>query len=222
MKHLNDQTSIDQFHSRLVHHGLELPLQWTIPRAEARWFINVYKDRPDMNPVLLELAELDFNIVEAKYQQELKHLSRKILTKVNVLVTTIDDIYDVYGTLDELEVFTRIIERIISGACVDYNFISCFQDEMKRGDVPKTIQCYMKETGASEDEARKHIRSSIRETWKRMNKVQETSCPFSKTFIEITVNLARMARYRYPYGDGHGIRNHETKARILALLFEPI
>ncbi|CAI9770285.1 unnamed protein product [Fraxinus pennsylvanica] len=76
MKHLNDQTSIDQFHSRLVHHGLELPLHWTIPRAEARWFINIYKDRPDMNSILHELAELDFNIVQAKYQQELKHLSR--------------------------------------------------------------------------------------------------------------------------------------------------
>lgn len=37
---------------------------------------------------------------------------RKILTKVNTLVTTIDDIYDVYGTLEELEVFTRIIERL--------------------------------------------------------------------------------------------------------------
>ncbi|XP_022897579.1 terpene synthase 10-like [Olea europaea var. sylvestris] len=48
-------------------------------------------------------------------------------------------------------------------------------DEMKRGDVPKTIQCYMNETGASEDEAREHIRSLIRETWKKMNQVQETS-----------------------------------------------
>ncbi|CAI9770284.1 unnamed protein product [Fraxinus pennsylvanica] len=373
MKHLNDQTSIDQFHSRLVHRGLELPLHWTIPRAEARWFINVYKDRPDMNPVLLELAELDFNIVQAKYQQELKHLSRwwkgtclaenlsfardrlvecffwttgmifepqyefcrKILTKVIVLATTIDDIYDVYGTLEELEDFTRIIERwdvnsihqlpdymqicylalnnfvnemaydilkengfliipylrkawtdlckaylqearwyfngykptmeeymntawisisahvILSHAffavtspiekeAVQYlqdypdlirwsamilrlsDDLATSVDEMKRGDVPKTIQCYMKETGASEDEARKHIRSSIREKWKKMNKVQETSCPLSKTFIEIAVNLARMAQYMYQYGDGHGIQNHETKDRILALLFEPI
>lgn len=81
MKHLNDQTSIDQCHSRLVHHGLELPLHWTIPRAEARWFINIYKDRPDMNQILLELAKLDFNIVQAKYQQELKHVSRYLLIR---------------------------------------------------------------------------------------------------------------------------------------------
>ncbi|XP_022896316.1 terpene synthase 10-like [Olea europaea var. sylvestris] len=373
MKHLNDQTSIDQFHSRLVHHGLELPLHCTIPRAEARWFINIYKDRPDMNQILLELAKLDFNIVQAKYQQELKHVSRwwkgtclaeklsfardrlvecffwttgvifepqyefcrKILTKVNALVTTIDDIYDVYGTLEELEVFTRIIERwdvnsihqlpdymqicylalnnfvnetaydilkekgfiiipylrkawtdlckaylqearwyfngykptmeeymniawisisthvILSHAfftvtspiekeavqyLLDYpnlirwsatilrlsDDLATSGDEMKRGDVPKTIQCYMNETGASEDEAREHIRSLIRETWKKMNQAQEIICPFSKTFIEIAMNLARMAQYMYQYGDGHGIQNHETKDRILALLFEPV
>ncbi|KAJ6850203.1 terpene synthase 10-like [Iris pallida] len=36
---------------------------------------------------------------------------RKNLTKVNSFVTTIDDIYDVHGTLDELELFTSAVER---------------------------------------------------------------------------------------------------------------
>ncbi|MCD7445886.1 hypothetical protein HAX54_015611 [Datura stramonium] len=31
--------------------------------------------------------------------------------KLSVLLTTIDDIYDVYGTLDELELFTDIVDR---------------------------------------------------------------------------------------------------------------
>lgn len=93
---------------------------------------------------------------------------------------------------------------------------------MERGDVPKSIQCYMNETGASEDESRKHIRFLICETWKKINKGRGANCPFSQTFIEIAVNLARMAQYMYQYGDGHGIQNRETKDRILALLFEPI
>ncbi|KAI9094235.1 hypothetical protein K1719_026817 [Acacia pycnantha] len=36
---------------------------------------------------------------------------RKALTKIACFVTTIDDVYDVYGTLDELELFTAAVER---------------------------------------------------------------------------------------------------------------
>ena len=39
--------------------------------------------------------------------------SREIMIKVAVFITIIDDIYDVYGTLEELELFTDIIERLV-------------------------------------------------------------------------------------------------------------
>ncbi|KAF3614020.1 hypothetical protein FXO37_36122, partial [Capsicum annuum] len=106
---------------------------------------------PNANPLLLELAKLDFNIVQATHQQDLRYLSRwwkssclaeklpfardriveaflwivgtmfepqhsnfrRMLTKVAALVTAIEDIYDVYGTLDELEVFTHAVDRFV-------------------------------------------------------------------------------------------------------------
>nr|UNA06917.1 terpene synthase 2 [Jasminum sambac] len=374
MKHLQDHQRVDQDYARLVHHALELPLHWIIPRGEARWFIDVYAERSDRNPILLEFAKLDFNIVQASHQQELKSVSswwqrtaaiaenlpfvrdrlveyyfwnvgvqfepqygcfRTIESKVNAVITTIDDMYDVYGTLEELELFTDIVERwdvnqidqlpeymqicflalynfvhevayevlkekglmIIpylrkawTDLCRTYlqemkwysagytptleeymnnawisisaplilvhgffsvpnridketlgymenyhgvirwssiifrlaNDLATSSDELKRGDIPKSIQCYMNETGVSEDEARNHMRFLILETWKKMNKDAGVGCPFSQQFIEMSKNTARMSQYMFQYGDGVTMSNPITQDRISTLIFEPI
>ncbi|PON41466.1 Squalene/phytoene synthase [Parasponia andersonii] len=49
---------------------------------------------------------------------------RRMTTKVNTLITVIDDIYDVYGTLEELELFIDAVERWDLNA-IDYMKI-CF------------------------------------------------------------------------------------------------
>ncbi|OAY36018.1 terpene synthase 10 [Manihot esculenta] len=367
------QQSQDQNLSNLVSHALEIPLHWRMLRLETRWFIDVYERKQGMNPLLLELAKLDFNNVQMIHQNDLKHVSRwwrstglgeklsfardrlmenffwsigvifkpqfsycrRMLTKVGALLTTIDDIYDVYGTLDELELFTDAVQRWDVNAveqlpdymkicylslhntineiafdflreqgihivpylkrawadqCKSYllearwyyngytpslqeyidnawisiagpvilvhafflvnspisnDALKCLEeyssiircssmifrfaddlgtssDELKRGDVPKSIQCYMHETGASEKEARDHIRFLISETWKEMNEEKSTYSPFSETFISIAFNLARMAQCMYQHGDGHGIEDRETKDRVVSLLVQPI
>ncbi|XP_054817776.1 myrcene synthase, chloroplastic-like [Prosopis cineraria] len=128
--------------SLLVNHALELPLHQRISRLDARWFIDVYERKQNMNPALLRLAKLDFNILQAKYQEDLKYASiwwkriglgeklsfardrmvenfiwtvafaeepqfgyyRRVGAKVNALITTIDDMYDVYGELDIIHI----------------------------------------------------------------------------------------------------------------------
>ncbi|KAI3862929.1 hypothetical protein MKX03_007636 [Papaver bracteatum] len=132
-----------------ISHSLELPLLWRVPRMEVRWCIEMYQMKQDMTPSLLEFAKLDFNMVQATYQQELKYASRwardlgldetlsfarnrlaecflwctglwpepkfgnvrRQLTRVGYLVTVIDDAYDVYGSLEELKLFTEAVER---------------------------------------------------------------------------------------------------------------
>lgn len=60
----------------LVVHALELPRHWMVPRLETRWYISIYERMSNANPLLLELAKLDFNIVQATHQQDLRILSR--------------------------------------------------------------------------------------------------------------------------------------------------
>ncbi|KAI3997451.1 hypothetical protein MKX01_008058 [Papaver californicum] len=156
--HLKDyikEANDDDIHSRSnnmkheISHTLELPLLWRVPRMEVRWCIEMYQMKQHMNKDLLEFAKLDFNMVQATYQQDLKYASRwardlgldetlsfarnrlaecflwctglwsepkfgnvrRQLTKVAYLVTVIDDVYDVYGSLDELKLFTEAAER---------------------------------------------------------------------------------------------------------------
>ncbi|KAJ0917641.1 putative lyase [Helianthus annuus] len=68
----------DQHLSSLISHALDIPLHWMVPRVETRWFIKAYEKRSGMNPTLLELAKLDFNMVQAIHQEDLKYTSRYI------------------------------------------------------------------------------------------------------------------------------------------------
>ncbi|KAL7233775.1 hypothetical protein ACSBR1_017396 [Camellia fascicularis] len=260
---------------------------------------------------------------------------RRMATIVNALITTIDDVYDVYGTVDELELFTNAVERwdisameqlptymricflalfnsineiafytlmeqgvhiipylhkmwadlckcylveakwyysgyiptseeymnnawisISAPVILTHAYFLCTNpitkegleclekypnmirwsatilrladdlgtssDELIKGDIPKSIQCHMHETGVSEEDAREHIKYLIGETWKKMNRDRVMDSPFSQTFIEIAMNLARMAQCMYQYGDGHCAQGRETEDRILSLLIKPI
>ncbi|KAI8562099.1 hypothetical protein RHMOL_Rhmol03G0008300 [Rhododendron molle] len=373
LKQYLERKDIDQDLALLVRHALELPLHWRMPRLEARWFIDLCERRPNMNPTLLELTKLDFNMVQATHQEDLKHASRwwnrtglgkklsfardrlmenflwpvgqnfkpqfsnfrRSMTVVNALITIVDDVYDVYGTLDELEIFTDAIERweisameqlpdymkicflavfnsinemgyetlkeqdvhiiphlqkswtdmcksylkeaewyysgytptleeymsnawisIAAPTMLTHAYFLCTNpinmvgldwlveypniirwsatilrladdlgtspDEMKRGDTPKSIQCYMHETGASEEDARKHIKYLIGKTWEKMNEDRFVDSLFSQTLVEIAVNLARVSQCMYQYGDGHAAQGRETKNRVLSLFINPV
>ncbi|KAK9284915.1 hypothetical protein L1049_024096 [Liquidambar formosana] len=77
--HLKDlKGNIPASLSRKVGHALDMPVHWRLTRVEARWFIDTYKQEPDMNPTLLELARLDYNIVQSIHRREVSKLARSI------------------------------------------------------------------------------------------------------------------------------------------------
>ncbi|KAK8617436.1 hypothetical protein V6N13_080352 [Hibiscus sabdariffa] len=59
-----------------VTHALELPRHRRMRRLEARWYIEAYSRKATAKPTLLELAKLDFNMVQSTLQEDLKDMTR--------------------------------------------------------------------------------------------------------------------------------------------------
>ncbi|PNS89772.2 hypothetical protein POPTR_019G023000v4 [Populus trichocarpa] len=238
-----------EYLSELVSHALELPLAWRMLRLEAHWFINLYETKTDMEPVLLELAKLDFNMVQAVYQEDLKDSSRWwkmtglgekldfvrdrpmwIYTNAWISIATSLAIVHTYfyasnPTTEEASHFMEEYPDIIRWSSIILRLaddLGTSSDEIKRGDVSKSIQCYMHETQASEEEARDHIKKLISNAWKKLNASQFSNPHISQTIIGVAVNLPRTAQCIYQYGDGHAIEHLETKDRVMSLLIKPL
>ncbi|PIN20465.1 1,8-cineole synthase [Handroanthus impetiginosus] len=96
-------------------------------------------------------------------------------------------------------------------------------DEMERGDVLTSVQCYMNQTSGSEEEAREYVRFLIGEPLKDLNKERVADSPFPYDFIRSAVNLGRTAQYLYHHGDEHvHQKSPKIKDDLRSLLFEPI
>lgn len=59
-----------------VSRALDMPIHWRPNRLEARWFIKMYEEEPDVNPTLLRLAKLDFNYLQSIYKKEFSKMAR--------------------------------------------------------------------------------------------------------------------------------------------------
>ncbi|XP_062079321.1 alpha-humulene synthase-like [Humulus lupulus] len=135
--------------SNEISRALERPLRKSLVRLHAKHFISIYENEASHNKVLLQLAKVDFNLLQSMHKQELSEISRwwkeldcahkfpfarnrivelylwilgvyyepqyscarNILTKIIALASIADDIYDSYGTFEELELLTEAIDR---------------------------------------------------------------------------------------------------------------
>ncbi|CAL5408557.1 unnamed protein product [Camellia sinensis] len=132
LKNITNSKNVDNKVTKQLSHALELPLQWRVQWYDVKSHIHELENNDNTNSVLLKLAKLNFNMVQATHQNDLKEISRvveesvsgrklefykeltgrkKWLTKAINFVIIIDDIYDIYGSLEELECFTNSVER---------------------------------------------------------------------------------------------------------------
>lgn len=65
---------LDPTFARLVSLTLNTPIHRSVKRLFTRSYISIYQDEPTRNETILELAKLDFNILQCLHQQELKKI----------------------------------------------------------------------------------------------------------------------------------------------------
>ncbi|CAK9136862.1 unnamed protein product [Ilex paraguariensis] len=275
------------------------------------------------------LVECYFWILGVYFEPQYS-ISRKILTKVIYMTSIVDDIYDVWGTLEELVLFTDAIERWDISAldqlpeymrlcycalldvysemekemaekgktyCVNYAkeamkklirayfqeakwfnegyvptteehmevaLVSCgymmlsttsfvgmgelatkevfdwvsseplivrassvinrlmddmvgHQHEQERGHVASAVECYMKQHGASKQEAYAEFDKQVTNAWKDINQecLHPTAVPIP--FLMRVLNLARIINLLYKDEDGY--KNSKTKFKTYVTLF---
>ncbi|XP_072992139.1 terpene synthase 10-like [Typha latifolia] len=98
--------------------------------------------------------------------------------------------------------------------------------EHERGDVPKSVQCYMHEKGVTEAVAREHIKELISAYWKALNRdhlaAAASNSAFQESLSNIAINISRMGLCYYLNGDGYGDPDGETKDKVNTMLIKPI
>ncbi|XXG69509.1 hypothetical protein AAC387_Pa06g2354 [Persea americana] len=102
------------------------------------------------------------------------------------------------------------------------NDLATSTEELKRGDAPKSIQCYMHEAGVTEEVARDHIMVLCRETWKKLNEYLVECSPLPPEFINYAMNVGRASYFTYKQGDGFSDPDSEQKKRYMSLFAEPL
>ncbi|CAM0905162.1 unnamed protein product [Alopecurus aequalis] len=176
---------------------------------------------------------------------------REVLAKVGSLIVHLDDVYDVYGTLEELDEFTDAIAawdessaealpeymkamyatiRATSTAAADrvmkeqgYDVLPLYKKaaESERGEGPLSIACLMAESGDGATE--KEARVAVADAIAETWKEVNAEVALSNTgeADRVCINLARIIQCIYRDGDDITSPSDNRKRLIKDLFFTP-
>ncbi|KAK7257293.1 hypothetical protein RIF29_31162 [Crotalaria pallida] len=195
------------------------------------------------------IAELCFWILGVHFEPQYSQ-ARTLMMKVISILTIIDDTYDAYGTIDELELFTQAIQRW-DISCLDdlpeymkicyrllmksyeetkedmrmegreYNLhYVIIEFEQKREHVASFLECYMEQYGVSKEDAINECRKRITNAWKDINEVCLRPTKVPKPFMMRILNLTRFMDVIYKDEDNFTHAGGVMKEYIGALLVD--
>ncbi|KAL7000225.1 hypothetical protein U1Q18_001373 [Sarracenia purpurea var. burkii] len=127
--------------------------------------------------------------------------------------TSLDNIFTI-GSKAEPIYWSSLITRLSDD-------LGTYKAEIMRGDVAKSIQCYMVKEGVTEEQARDHIKDLKSLSWRKLNEASLGNS-YPKSIITISLNMARTAQCIYQHGDGIGMSTGLTKDHLISLIVNPI
>ncbi|KAJ4723532.1 Terpene synthase [Melia azedarach] len=113
------------------------------------------------------------------------------------------------------------IVRASSVICRLMDDITSHKFEQSRGHVASAVECYMKQHGASEEDAVNLFRKEVDNAWKDMNKELLKPTAFPMPLLERVLNFARVVDFLYRNSDNY-THSHLVKDQIASLLIDPL
>ncbi|KAJ4969137.1 hypothetical protein NE237_015838 [Protea cynaroides] len=233
-----------------VMHALEQPLYKNMPRELSElsiWWKKLDFATTELSFFRDRLVECHFWTV-GMYYEPCYTLARKFYTKLVALSSIIDDTYDVYGTVEELQLFTDAIESALDGlpeymkllysAILDV-YIEAEEElrkegqsyrvnyakeavEQERGHVFSAVECYMKQYDVSEQEVHDEFNRRLAYAWKDINEACLKPTAVPRPILLRFLNLARIVYVTYKYKDGYTLAHEVLKDRITLMFVDPI
>ncbi|KAJ0444427.1 putative beta-farnesene synthase [Helianthus annuus] len=183
---------------------------------------------------VIEMAKevLENNLVEAKWLkegymptlEEYMSVSMKTCTYGLMIARSFVGRVDNMVTEDTFK-WVATYPPIVKAACLVLRLmddITTHKEEQERGHVASSIECYQKETGASEKEACEFISNMVEDAWKVINResLRPTNIPFS--LLPSTINFARACDVIYKVNDSYTHARKEMINHIKSLLVHPL